>query len=120
MTRGSVMRLINQIGYFVRMKFAVINTGGKQYLTRKGESVKIEKIEGKTGDAVTFDSVFATGDEKGMKAGTPIVSGVIVKGTIVKQGRAKKVMSVKYKNKTRYKRTLGHRQAYTEVKITTV
>lgn len=101
------------------MKFAVINTGGKQYLVHKDDAVRIEKIPGKAGDRVTFDSVLATGDEKILTAGTPELTSKVA-GTIIMQGRARKVTSMKYKNKIRYKKTLGHRQAYTQVKITTV
>lgn len=99
------------------MNFAIISTGGKQYLVQGGDTVRVEKLQGKEGDVVTFDQVLALGDESSLQAGTPTVSGKKVSGTIVKQGRNTKVHGVKFKNKTRYVRTFGHRQPFTEIKI---
>jgi len=101
------------------MTFAVIATGGKQYLVQKGTKVKIEKIEGKAKDAVTFDKVLLLSDDSGKACtlGKPTISGAKVTGKIIRQGRAKKVTVVKYKNKIHYTRTQGHRQPFTEVEI---
>ncbi len=99
------------------MNLAIIKTGGKQYLVKEGDLVKIEKIPGVAGDAVSFDTLLLT-DDKGSKVevGTPVLK-TKVEATIVKQDRADKILVVKYKSKVRYKRNVGHRQPYTQVKI---
>ncbi len=101
-------------------KIAVIKTGGKQYRVQEGEVVKIEKLDKKINDQVSFDTLLvAEADGKDVTIGTPSL-GEKVTGEIVGEGKADKVTVVKYKNKTRYKRTLGHRQPYLEVKITSI
>lgn len=102
------------------MSFAVIATGGKQYLVAKGEKIQIEKLEGKAGDKITFDQVLATISDKDYVLGKPTVSGAAVEAKIVKQGRGKKIEVLKYKPKSKYRRKIGHRQAYTEVEITKI
>lgn len=99
---------------------AVIKTGGKQYLVKEGDKVKIEKIEGKEGDKIEFSEVLFHGDEKNVKIGTPLVDGAKVEGKILKQEKGKKVTGVKHKAKKRYKVKFGHRQMVTEVEITKV
>jgi large subunit ribosomal protein L21 len=97
---------------------AVVKTGGKQYKVREGETLKIEKVASKEGEALLLD-VLMVGDEEGkdVKIGTPTVSGAKVVAKVIEQGRAKKVSVVKYKPKVRYKRNVGHRQPYTKVEI---
>ncbi len=103
---------------------AIIKTGGKQYKVKKGQNIKIEKLIAKdglpaqAGAKVKFDTLMvAETDGKKINLGKPSL-GEKVEGKIMEQGRAKKITVVKYKNKIRYKRTLGHRQPFTEVKIT--
>ncbi|MBE7524871.1 MAG: 50S ribosomal protein L21 [Anaerolineales bacterium] len=100
---------------------AVIKTGGKQYIVREGQTLKIEKLAGKAGDTVSFE-VLLRAEEDGSKVdvGTPNVSGSKVEGEIMEQGRAKKISVVKYKPKSRYTRRTGHRQPFTKVRITKV
>ncbi len=101
-------------------KIAVIKTGGKQYKVAEGLVVKIEKLDKKLNDQVSFDTLLiADEDGKDVKIGTPSL-GEKVTGEVIKEGKADKVTVVKYKNKTRYKRTLGHRQPYLAVKITSI
>jgi large subunit ribosomal protein L21 len=100
--------------------FAVIETGGKQYLVSKGDTIQIEKVTGDKGATITFDKVLLTGDDKTYTLGKPHVSGAMVEGKILKQGRGDKVRVFKYKAKSKYRRTQGHRQAYTEVEITKI
>ncbi|PIT95400.1 50S ribosomal protein L21 [Candidatus Falkowbacteria bacterium CG10_big_fil_rev_8_21_14_0_10_39_9] len=101
-------------------KIAVIKTGGKQYRVQEGEVVKIEKLDKKINDKVSFDTLLvAEADGQNVNIGTPSL-GEKVTGEIVGEGKADKVTVVKYKNKTRYKRTLGHRQPFLEVKITSI
>lgn len=102
--------------------FAVIATGGKQYIVSPGTKVKVEKIKGefKEGDTITFDQVLLVDDGKETKIGTPTVSGAKVSATLVKIGRAQKVVVIKYKQKSRYFKKNGHRQPYFEVTIDSI
>lgn len=97
---------------------AVIKTGGKQYVVSPNDVLNIEKIPGEAGAKVVFDQVLlvSEADGKGMKVGDPMVATKVT-ATIVKQFRAKKVTTVKYKQKVHYRRTKGHRQHHTQVKI---
>ncbi len=97
---------------------AVIKTGGKQYLVKRGDRIKIEKLEGKEDGKVTFSEVLFWGDENDIKIGTPTIKGAKVEGKILKQGKGKKVWGIKHKAKKRYKVKFGHRQMFTEVEIT--
>lgn len=101
---------------------AVIQTGGKQYLVEKGTVLTIEKLSThamplKKGDTVTFENVLLVDDGKKTTIGRPTVSGVKVTGTIIREGRKKKIEVVKYHPKSRYYKKRGHRQPFTEVKI---
>ncbi len=101
-------------------KIAVIKTGGKQYKVSEGQILKIEKLEGDKGTKVKFDTLMiATDDAKEVTFGKPSL-GEKISGEIIEQGKSKKVNVVKYKNKTRYTRNLGHRQSFTKVKIATI
>ncbi len=98
---------------------AVIATGGKQYLVKTNDLIKIEKIEAKEGDKIVFDKVLLTANDDGsdVKIGQPYLDGISIEAEVVKQGRGKKIRVVKYKNKVRYRRVIGHRQHFTQVKI---
>jgi len=100
------------------MKIAVIKTGGKQYIVKEGDKLRLEKIDAKEGDEIRFSEVLLVGDEKDIKIGSPFVSDAKVTGKALKQGRAKKIIVFHYHSKTRYKKKAGHRQPYTEVEIT--
>lgn len=101
------------------MKSAVIKTGGKQYLVKEGDSIKIETLAGATekGAQVSFDEVLMTIDGDAAKVGTPTVSGAKVQAEVVRLGRHKKIIVTKYKQKSRYMKRNGHRQEFVEVKI---
>lgn len=101
---------------------AVIKTGGKQYVVKKGDVIKVEKLPKNEEKKVIFDRVLLTSDRarKNISIGAPYVKGVKVEARVVRDGRAKKVKVVKYKPKTRYKRVLGHQQYFTEVEITKI
>lgn len=103
-------------------KIAVIKTGGKQYKVAAGDKIQVEKIEGKEGKKIDFKDVLLTADTKGtdVKIGDPTVKAAKVTGTIEKQYRDKKITVIKYKNKIRYRRKIGHKQPKTLVKIETV
>lgn len=97
--------------------FAVIETGGKQYVVRQGDVLKIEKLEGEAGSKVSFEKVlfYANGSE--VSVGTPHIAGMKVEATVKGQGRGKKILVMKYKQKSRYMKRNGHRQPFTEVEI---
>lgn len=97
--------------------FAVIRTGGKQYLVSPGDKIKIEKLEKEEGKEVTFTDVLLVEKSNKLEIGTPKVKGAKVLGKILKQDKAKKIIILKYKPKTRYKKKTGHRQPFTEVEI---
>ena len=98
-------------------EFAVIKTGGKQYLVRPGQKLKIEKLLAKEGEEVVFEEVLLVDDGKKTEIGTPKVTGAKVKGKLLKQAKAKKVIIFKFKAKKREKTKKGHRQPYSEVEI---
>jgi large subunit ribosomal protein L21 len=99
--------------------FAVIETGGKQYLVKSGESLKVEKLNAEAGKSVTFDKILLLAENDGsvVKVGDPFIAGAAVTATVEAQGRAAKVRVVKYKRKVRYHKVYGHRQDFTKVKI---
>jgi len=106
--------------------FAVIKTGGKQYKVAKGDTLKIEKLADEKGEPletagkVAFDEVLLIDDGKTTTLGTPTISGAKVTASVVGQGRHKKVMVVRYLQKSRYHKKNGHRQPFTEVKIESI
>lgn len=103
-------------------EFAVIQTGGKQYKVSKGNTLSIEKLRGdfKKGDKLVFDKVLLVDDGKDTTIGTPYIEGAKVNAEIVEIGRARKILVVKYKQKSRYLRRKGHRQPFFKVKITSI
>ena len=104
------------------MKFAVIQTGGKQYKVSKDTLVSIEIMKGdyKVGDKISFDKVLLVDDGKNTTIGTPYIKEAKVEGELVQIGRTRKVMVVKYKQKSRYLKRNGHRQPFFKVKITSI
>lgn len=100
--------------------YAIVDTGGKQYKIREGEILRIEKIPGEIGSQVSFDRILMFSDGENVRIGRPLLDGVAVKGHIVEQGKAKKIIVFKYKRRKRYRRKLGHRQLYTAVKIDSI
>jgi large subunit ribosomal protein L21 len=97
--------------------FAVIQTGGKQYIVREGDKIKVEKLDAEEGKKHIFERVLAiSADEKAIELGTPFLDKQ-VEGTILTQGKHKKIRVFKMKPKKRYQRTQGHKQRYTEVEI---
>jgi len=99
---------------------AVIGTGGKQYLVSPGDKIKIEKVNVKEGKEITFKDVFLVKKGKKLEIGTPLVKGVKVVGKVLKQDKAKKIIVLKYKSKTRQKVKKGHRQPFTQIEITKI
>ncbi|WP_300666999.1 50S ribosomal protein L21 [Desulfoluna sp.] len=100
--------------------YAVVATGGKQYKVQEGEILRVEKLAGEVGSAVTFDQVLMTSDGTNVALGAPLLEGVAVVGQIVEQDKSKKVLVFKYKRRKRFRKMQGHRQPYTAVKINTI
>jgi large subunit ribosomal protein L21 len=98
--------------------YAVIESGGKQHRVIEGETLKLEKIEAATGDSIEFDKVLMIGGGDDVKIGTPILDGSKVTAEIVSHGRHKKVKIIKFNRRKNYRKETGHRQWFTEVKIT--
>jgi len=98
--------------------YAVIEAGGKQHRVVEGETLKLEKIEVATGETVEFDKVLMIGGGDDIKIGAPLVAGAKVTAEVLTQGRHKKIKIIKFNRRKHYRRETGHRQWFTEVKIT--
>ncbi|MEQ6886194.1 50S ribosomal protein L21 [Salicola sp. Rm-C-2C1-2] len=98
--------------------YAVIVSGGKQHRVREGEKIKLEKIETETGGTVEFDRVLLAGEGDEVKIGTPDLDGAKVTGEVVSHGRHDKIQIIKFRRRKHSMKQMGHRQWYTEVKIT--
>lgn len=98
--------------------YAVIISGGKQYRVKEGQSIKLEKIELDAGATIEFDKVLMVSDGENLKVGAPFLSGCTVKADIISHGRADKIRIIKMKRRKHHMKRMGHRQWYTEVKIT--
>lgn len=100
--------------------YAVLETGGKQYRVQVGDEINVEKLGIEADQEVVFDKVLAVGEGSDVKIGTPYVEGATVRGTVVENGKGKKVIVFKYKPKKDYRKKRGHRQPYTTVKINAI
>ena len=101
--------------------YAIIRAGGKQYRVEKGDIVRVERLEGEVGSSVTLDEVLLVSAGEGdVKVGSPKVEGASVTGTVVEQSRGAKIRVFKYKKRKHYRRTRGHRQAYTTLRIDSI
>ena len=100
--------------------YAIVKTGGKQYKVAQGDVLFVEKLEANEGDVVTLDQVLAVAGENGLTVGAPVVEGATVTAKVVAQGKAKKVIVYKYKDKKDYRRKQGHRQPYTKLVIESI
>ena len=97
--------------------YAVIKTGGKQYRVAAGEKLKIEQIPADVGSEINLDQVLMVGEGESVKIGTPLVSGALVKATVVSHGRRDKIRIFKMRRRKHYQKRQGHRQNYTEILI---
>ena len=100
------------------MAYAIFQAGGQQFRAEAGDRVKIPLMEGDPGAKVTFDDVLLTADGDKVKTGQPMVKGAKVVGEIVEHGKADKIYVFRFKRRKNYRRKTGHRQQYTEIKIT--
>ena len=100
--------------------YAVIETGGKQHRVIEGELIRVEKIEAETGSIIDFDRVLMVGEGEAVKVGTPVVEGAKVSAQVVQHGRGSKVSILKFKRRKHHMKRQGHRQWFTEIKITAI
>jgi len=98
---------------------AIIRTGGKQYRVSPGSVLKVEKLPGEKGASLDFE-VLLVGQGETVQIGTPLVAGAKVTGQVVSHGRGTKIIVYKFRKRTNYRKKQGHRQAYTEIKITAI
>jgi len=97
--------------------YAVIKSGGKQYRVEAGAKVRVEALAAEVGANVSFDQVLLVGAGDAVKVGAPLVSGAVVNGTVLAQGRGEKVKIFKLRRRKHFTKNQGHRQSYTEVRI---
>lgn len=100
--------------------YAVVQTGGKQYRVREGDTIRVESISKVDGDSVELAEVLLVSKQGKVKVGSPTVKKAKVTAEVVGQGKGQKIVVFKYKSKTRYRRKNGHRQSYTDLKITDI
>ena len=96
---------------------AIIKTGGKQYIVKPGDKLKIEKLDKKEGENVTFSEVLLVENDAKVEVGSPFLKKAEVEAKILSHGKEDKVIAFKYKPKKRYARKVGHRQPFTEIEI---
>ena len=98
--------------------YAVIKTGGKQYKVQEGDTLRVEKIDVEEGGELSLDQVLMVADGEDIAVGTPLVAGASVAANVQSHGRGEKIKVVKFKRRKHHLKRMGHRQAYTELKIT--
>ncbi len=104
----------------VRIMYAIIETGGKQYRVAQGQVLKIEKLEADAGHTVNFDRVLMVGEGEQIKFGAPMIEGAKVEAEVLMHGRADKIHIIKFRRRKHHMKRAGHRQYYTQVKITKI
>lgn len=100
--------------------YAVIRTGGKQYRVSEGDTLRVEKLDAEQGTGINFDQVLMIADAGNIQVGTPLIEGGRVSAEVLGQGRSRKIEVRKFKRRKNYHRCHGHRQHYTEVRITRI
>lgn len=114
------LHLVRPVIVRIKIMFAVIKTGGKQYKVAKDDIIIVEKLDAEAGKKVSFDDVLLAGKDGDVKVGEPLLKGVKVEGEILEQRKAAKVLVFKKKRRQTYRRKRGHRQNETVVKITSI
>lgn len=100
--------------------YAIISSGGKQYKVTQGDILRVEKLEGEVGSEIVLDRVLMVADGENIKIGQPVVEGAAVNGTVVEQGKARKILVFKFKRRKRFHKAQGHRQQFTAIKINSI
>jgi len=99
------------------MKYAIVESGGKQYKAVEGEMIEVDRLPLEIGSSVELDQVLLVANDGNVSVGTPVVKGAMVKATVADQVKGRKVLVFKYKTRVRYRRKKGHRQHYTRLQI---
>jgi large subunit ribosomal protein L21 len=102
------------------VKYAILESGGKQYTAREGETIEVDRLPLEVGEAVTFDEVLLVVDDGSPIIGKPYIKGAKVEGEVVSQFRGPKIIVFKFKPKVRYRKKQGHRQHYTRVALKSI
>ncbi len=102
------------------MSYAIFKAAGQQFKASKGDTLQVPKLEGEPGSKVTFDDVLLSSDGKKVNTGQPNVSGAKVTAEILRHGKGEKIVIFKFKRRKNYRRKTGHRQQFTEIKITSL
>lgn len=100
--------------------YAVIKTGGKQYRVKEGDVVKVETLSGDVGSVIDFSDVLMLADGDKVTVGTPFIAKAVVKAEVIEHARHKKVKIIKFRRRKHHMKQMGHRQNYTQVKITAI
>jgi large subunit ribosomal protein L21 len=101
--------------------YAILETGGKQYRVKPGDTIHVERLSAEPGETLELGSVLLlAGDDEPARVGTPSVPGAVVQAEVVEHGRGEKIIVFRYKSKVRYRRKTGHRQALTRLRITDI
>ena len=102
----------------IKYMYAVIKSGGKQYKVQEGDTIRVEKINAEEGGEISLDEVLMVADGDNVSVGAPVVEGASVAATVASHGRGEKIKVIKFKRRKHHRKQMGHRQAYTELKIT--
>jgi large subunit ribosomal protein L21 len=100
--------------------YAVIASGGKQYRVSQGQVIKVEQIAAQPGDSIEFDQILLLADGDNVQVGTPYLPGTKIKGEVIRQGRGEKIRILKFRRRKHHMKQAGHRQNFTEIKITAI
>jgi large subunit ribosomal protein L21 len=100
--------------------YAIFRTGGKQFRAEPGATLRIPSLAAEPGDTITFDEVLLGANDGDFKVGAPLVSGAAITAEVVKHGKGEKIIIFKHKRRKNYRRKLGHRQKYTEVRVSEI
>lgn len=100
--------------------YAVIKTGGKQYRVAEGDTLKIEDLNVEVGDSISFDEVLMISKDDKFTVGTPFIKGGVVTAEVLANGRHKKIKIIKFRRRKHHMKRMGHRQNFTQVKITSI
>jgi large subunit ribosomal protein L21 len=100
--------------------YAIIRTGGKQFRAEPGKTLRIPSVQLEPGESLTFDEVLLGADGDTVKVGAPVVSGAAVTAEVLRHGRGEKIIIFKHKRRKNYRRKQGHRQGFTEVRVSDI
>ena len=100
--------------------YAIVRTGGKQYRVAEGETIYVESLQAPVGESITLGEVLLVGSDEATKLGSPFLTGAKVAATVVESGRGAKIRVFKYKKRKHYRRTRGHRQSFTALRIDSI